>query len=74
MNTANRGEDLFLIKEKQVSLSTYIPTVCALRFFYAYNRNIAIERIPFPRRERTLPLILNREEARALLDAPRNLR
>ena len=30
-----RCYQLFLIKEKQVSLSTYIQTVCALRFFYA---------------------------------------
>src|SRR5437773_204587 len=29
-----RRYQLFLIKEKQVSLSTCIQTVCALRFFY----------------------------------------
>jgi len=34
----------------------------------------AIERIPFPRRERKLPMILSREEVRGLLEAPRNLR
>ena len=28
-----------------------------------------IERIPFPRRERKLPLILSRDEAKALLEA-----
>src|SRR5262245_37270195 len=71
-----RRYQLFLIKEKQVSLSTYIQTVCALRFFYTHtiSRKIAIERIPFPRRERKLPLILSREEVKALLEAPRNLR
>jgi len=31
-------------------------------------------RIPFPRRERKLPLILSREEVKALLEAPRHLR
>ena len=50
--------------------------VCALRFFYTHtlNRKVAIERIPFPRRERKLPLILSREEVQKLLEAPRNLR
>src|ERR1039457_3653430 len=69
---------LFLVREKQVSLSTFIQVVCALRFLYTHthtlNQKIAIERIPFPRRERKLPLILSREEVKALLQAPRNLR
>src|SRR5205807_8856732 len=71
-----RCYQLFLIKEKQVSQSTFIQTVCALRFFYTHTlgRKIAIDRIPFPRRERKLPLILSREEVKALLEAPRNLR
>lgn len=67
---------LFLVKEKKVSLPTFIQVVCALRFFYTHtlNRKVAIDRIPFPRRERKLPLILSREEVKALLEAPRNLR
>ena len=71
-----RSYQLFLIKEKRVSQPTYIQTVCALRFFYTHtlSRKISIDRIPFPRRERKLPLILSREEVKALLEAPRNLR
>src|SRR6266571_1375111 len=71
-----RQYQLFLRKEKNVSLPTYIQVVCALRFFYTHtlSRKIALERIPFPRRERKLPLILSREEVKALLEAPRNLR
>ena len=67
---------LFLAQEKQVSLSTFIQVVSALRFFYTHtlNQKVAIDRIPFPRRERKLPLILNREEVKALLQAPCNLR
>lgn len=67
---------LFLAQEKQVSLSTFIQVVSALRFFYTHtlNQKVAIERIPFPRRERKLPLILSREEVKGLLQAPRNLR
>jgi integrase/recombinase XerD len=71
-----RSYQLFLIKEKRVSQPTYIQTVCALRFFYTHtlSRKISIDRNPFPRRERKLPLILNREEVKALLEAPHNLR
>src|SRR3954470_19042359 len=71
-----RRYQLFLVKEKNVAPSTYIQAVCALRFLYTHTlkRKVAIERIPFPRRERKLPLILSREEVRALLEAPKNLR
>ena len=48
-----RQYQLFLIKEKKVSRSTFIQMVCALRFFYTHtlNRKIQMERIPFPRRD-----------------------
>jgi integrase/recombinase XerD len=71
-----RSYQLYLIKDQQASQSTCIQLVCALRFFYTHtlNRKIAIERIPFPRRERKLPLILSREEVKALLEAPGKLR
>jgi len=71
-----RRFQLFLIKEKKVSTSTYVLMVCALRFFYTHtlHRKVAIDRIPFPRRERKLPLILSRDEIKALLEAPQDLR
>ena len=71
-----RQYQLFLIKEKQACQSTCVQLVCALRFLYTHtlHRKIEIERIPFPRRERTLPLILSREEVKALLEAPPKLR
>jgi integrase/recombinase XerD len=71
-----RQYQLFLVKEKKVSRPTFIQMVCALRFFYCHtlNRRISMERIPFPRRERKLPLILSREEVKALLEAPGKLR
>ena len=71
-----RQYQLFLIKEKKVSRSTFIQMVCALRFFYTHtlNRKISMERIPFPRGEKKLPLILSREEVKALLESSRNLR
>jgi integrase/recombinase XerD len=71
-----RRFQLFLTKEKKVSTSTYVLMVCALRFFYTHTlqRKVAIERIPFPRRERKVPLILSRDEIKALLEAPHDLR
>jgi integrase/recombinase XerD len=71
-----REYQLFLIKEKGVALPTYIQIVSALRFLYTntLHRQIDIERIPFPRYEKKLPIILSREEVKALLEAPKNLR
>ena len=71
-----RQYQLFLIKDQQASQSTCVQLVCALRFLYTHtlHRKIEIERIPFPRRERKLPLILSREEVQALLEAPGKLR
>jgi integrase/recombinase XerD len=70
-----RRYQLFLVK-KNVAPSTYIQAVCALRFLYTHtlHRKVAIDRIPFPRRERKLPVILSRQEVKALLEAPKNLR
>ena len=71
-----RRYQLFLTKEKKVSTSTYVMMICGLRFFYTHtlHRKVAIEHIPFPRRERKLPLILSRDEVQALLEAPSDLR
>jgi integrase/recombinase XerD len=70
-----RSWQLFLLNEKRVKLSTYIQAVCGLRFFYSntLNRKIPIERIPLPRYEKKLPIILSKEEVKALLVAPKNL-
>ncbi len=63
-----RRYQLFRTKEKKV--------IRGLRLFYTHtlHRKVAIERIPFPRRERKPPLILSRDEVRALLEAPGDLR
>lgn len=64
---------LFLLNEKKVS--SYIQAVCALRFLYrnTLNRQIEIEQIPLPRFEKKLPVILSKEEVKAMLEAPKNL-
>ena len=71
-----RQYQLFLIKDKRASPSTCVQLVCALRFLYTHTlrRKIEIERIPFPRRQRKLPLILSRDEVKALLEIPGKLR
>jgi integrase/recombinase XerD len=70
-----RSWQLFLINEKRVKLPSYIQAICGIRFFYCntLNRKVDIERIRFPRREKKLPLILSKEEVKALLTAPKNL-
>lgn len=70
-----REYQLHLIKVKGVSLSTYIQTVCALRFLYSNTLHLAVgfERIPLPRYEKKLPVILSPAEVKLLLEAPKNL-
>jgi integrase/recombinase XerD len=71
-----RRYQLFLLNEKRVKLSSYIQAICALRFFYqnTLQRRIEIDRIPLPRYEKKLPIILSKAEVKALLEAPRNLK
>jgi integrase len=59
-----------------VKLSTYIQAVCSLRFFHqnTLHRKVEIERIPLPRYEKKLPVILSQDEVKALLEAQRNLK
>ena len=63
------------IKEKGASLSSYIQAVCGLRFLYpnTLHLQVGIERIPLPRYEKKLPVILSKEEVKEMLEAPRNL-
>jgi len=70
-----RRWQLYLLTEKRVKQGTYIQAVSALRFFYrnTLNNKIEIDRIPLPRYEQKLPVILSKEEVKALLEAPRNL-
>lgn len=70
-----REYQLYLIQQKQVSLSTYIQAVCALRFLYSSTLHLAVgvDRIPLPRYEKKLPVILSQVEVKRLLEAPKNL-
>jgi integrase/recombinase XerD len=70
-----REYQLYLIKEKEVSLSSYIQAVCALRFLYSNTLHLAVgvDRIPLPRYEKKLPVILSPSEVKLLLEAPKDL-
>jgi site-specific recombinase XerD len=70
-----REYQLSLIKEKTVSLSAYIQTGCGLRFLYANtrHRSVSIDRIPLPRYEKKLPVIVSPAEVHRLLEMPKNL-
>ena len=70
-----RSWQLYLLRDKGVKISSYIQSVCGLRFFYTntLHRKVEIERIPLPRYEKKLPVILSKEEVKALLEAPRNI-
>ena len=61
---------------QQASKSVFIQTVCALRFLYetTLDRPWMIDCIPYPKRPKTLPVILSRDEVKALLLAPRHLK
>ena len=58
-----------------MALPTYIQIISGLRFLYTNTLHcqVPIGRIPFPRSEEKLPIILSREEVKALWDAPKNL-
>ena len=70
-----REYQLYLVKEKEVSLSSYIQAVCALRFLYSNTLHLAVsvDRIPLPRYEKKLPVILSPAEVKLLLEAAKNL-
>lgn len=70
-----RQWQLYLLNEKKVKLPTYIQAVCGLRFFYrnTLHRKIHVDRLPLPRYETKLPVILSKAEVKALLEAPKSL-
>ena len=66
-----RQYQLYLVEEKKCSWSRYNQTVCALRFLYGKTLGCdwAITHIPFPRKQKKLPVVLSRDEAARFLAA-----
>lgn len=70
-----REYQLHLMKQNS-SWSKFNQTVCALRFLYraTLGKDWMIEHIPFPRRERKLPVVMTRSEVAQFLKAIRTLK
>jgi site-specific recombinase XerD len=70
-----RTSQLHLLHQ-QVSKSIFIQTVCALRFLYetTLGRPWMVDDIPYPKKPKTLPVILRRDEVKAWLLAPSHLK
>lgn len=71
-----RAYQNFLVQTKKASWSYFNQTVCALRFLYrvSLGRPELIAHIPFPKKEKKLPVILSIEELRTFFCAIRNLK
>lgn len=71
-----RTYQVFLVEEKKRSWSVLKQVVSALRFLYGktLGRALAIGYIPHPKKQRTLPVVLSREEVARLLAALTNLK
>jgi site-specific recombinase XerD len=69
-----RQYQVYLVQQRQVSWSTYIQAVCALRFLYRHTlgREGTVEHIPFPRQPKKLPVVLSQAEVQRLLAAVRD--
>lgn len=68
---------LYLTKERRLAPSTCNVVACALRFFYGIclRRDWNIELlVPYQKKPRRLPVVLNREEVGALFAATPNLK
>jgi len=67
---------LYLIREKRSSSGTVTQCYCALKFFYerTLKRKWVIEGIPRIKRERNLPVVLDREEVESLFSVTKNIK
>jgi site-specific recombinase XerD len=60
-----------IIEENIVSYSTYRINCCALRFFYnvAYPRKWSVEKIPYPKKRLSLPIVLSQREVATIIQS-----
>ena len=71
-----RAYQLWLIERKRSSWSAFNQAVCALRFFYqvTLGQEWVVEHIPYPRREKPLPVVLSVEEISTLFQSVASLK
>jgi len=67
---------LHILKEKKVSDSTYRQSYGALKFLYqiTLKRSWVVEKIPYPKTRKKLPVVLDRTEVEALFSVTKNLK
>ena len=71
-----REYQLYLVKEKKASWSSFNQAVCGLRFLYqvTLGRSWAVKHIPFGKRPKKIPAVLGDEEVQRLLECVLNLK
>ena len=71
-----RDYQLYLVKQKKVSWSSFNQAVCALRFLYevSLGKSWMIRHIPFGKRPKRLPVVLSDQEASQLIECVSNLK
>lgn len=67
---------LYILRERGASFSSVNQCYSALRFLYqrTLNRKWVVEKIPYPKSQKKLPVVLDRTEVEALFSATRNLK
>lgn len=67
---------LYLAQERKVSWGVFNQSVAALRFFYGITlqKGLEIERIPYQKTGRKLPIVLSQKEVKTLLETPTNIK
>ena len=71
-----RRFQLYLLREKKLAATTVEMRMSALRFLYKKTlkrRDLAYDDLIFPKTPRKLPLVLNQEEVKRLIEAAPNL-
>jgi site-specific recombinase XerD len=71
-----RAYQVYLVEGKKMSWSSFNQAVCALRFFYkvTLGQELVVDHIPYPRREKRLPVVLSVGELRRLFNSVGNLK
>lgn len=67
---------LYILKERKVSDSTYRQSYGALKFLYqiTLKRSWVVEKIPYPKTKKKLPVVLDTTEVEALFSVTKNLK
>lgn len=70
-----RQYQAYLLTERKLSVGSVVARVAALRFFYVrtLKRHDFRQDLPYPKKQRRLPIVLSLEEVGRLIDAAGNL-